>query len=163
MMRLAEVYLNYAEAVLGNNATTTDAQALQYFNALRERAGVPAKSKIGYEDIRHEFRVETAFEGLYWYFLVRRGYYQQQEVVNYVNNQYRNASYYTASTHEYKLSDSYSLPGPQVSVATARNLTLSIPDTDATKNPNLKSDSNGNVTTVSYEFGEREVTDAQLF
>ena len=163
MMRLAEVYLNYAEAVLGNNATTSDAQALEYFNALRTRANVPAKSRIGYEDIRHEFRVETAFEGLYWYFLVRRGYYQQQEVVNYVNNQYRNASYYTASTHEYKLSDSYSLPGPSVSVATARNLVLSIPDTDATKNPMLKSDAEGNVATAAYEFGEREVTDAELF
>lgn len=107
MMRLAEVYLNYAEATLGNDATTTDATALGYFNELRTRAGVPAKSKIGYEDIRHEFRVELAFEGLYWYFLVRRGYYEQQEVVNYVNNQHRNASYYESSTHTYKLSDSY--------------------------------------------------------
>ena len=163
MMRLAEVYLNYAEAVLGNNSTTTDAQALQYFNALRSRAGVPAKTKIGYEDIRHEFRVETAFEGLYWFFLVRRGYYQQQEVVNYVNNQYRNASYYTASTHEYKLSDSYSKPGPSVAVATARNLTLPIADTDQTKNPLLKPDTDGNISTVAYEFGEREVTDDELF
>ena len=164
MMRLAEVYLNYAEATLGNDATTTDAQALEYFNALRTRAGVPAKSKIGYEDLRHEFRVETAFEGLYWYFLVRRGYYQQQEVVNYVNNQYRNASYYSSSTHTYKLSDSYDPANPPgVSKATARNLVLSIPDTDATKNPLLKSDADGNVTTVAYEFGERDVTDAQLF
>ena len=163
MMRLAEVYLNYAEAVLGNNSTTSDATALQYFNALRTRAGMPVKSKIGYEDIRHEFRLETAFEGLYWYFLVRRGYYQQQEVVNYVNNQYRNASYYTSSTHEYKLSDSYTLPGPQVSVATARNLVLSIPDTDATKNPLVKSDADGNVSTVAYSFGDREVKDEQLF
>ena len=163
MMRLAEVYLNYAEAVLGNSATTTDAQALACVNALRQRAGVPAKSSIGYEDLRHEFRVETAFEGLYWYFLVRRGYYQQQEVVNYVNNQYRNASYYESSTHEYKLSDTYAYPGPQVSVATARNLVLSIPDTDATKNPLLKSDADGNVATVAHAFGERDVTDAELF
>ena len=94
MMRLAEVYLNYAEAVLGNNATTTDATALKYINELRTRAGVPTKNSLTFEDIRHEFRLETAFEGLYWYFLVRRGYYQQQEMVNYVNNQYRNASYF---------------------------------------------------------------------
>ena len=163
MMRLAEVYLNYAEAVLGNNATTNDATALQYFNALRQRAGVPAKNKIGYEDLRHEFRVETAFEGLYWYFLIRRGYYQQQEVVNYVNNQYRNASYYSSSTHEYKLSDSYAKPGPSVSVATARNLVLPLPETDSTKDPLLKSDAEGNVATTPYSFGDREVTDAQLF
>ena len=163
MMRLAEVYLNYVEAALGNSATTTDATALSYFNALRARAGVAPKSKIGYEDIRHEFRVETAFEGLYWYFLERRGYYQQQEVVNYVNNQFRNASYYEESTHEYKLSDTYTAPGPSVSIATAASLTLPMPDTDQTKNPLLKPDSNGNVETVVYEFGEREVSDSDLF
>ena len=163
MMRLAEVYLNYAEATLGNDATTTDATALGYFNKLRDRAGVAQKSKIGYEDIRHEFRVELAFEGLYWYFLVRRGYYEQQEVVNYVNNQYRNASYYESSTHTYKLSDSYVAPGPSVSVATAKNLVLTIPETDSTKDPLLKSDANNNVATVAYEFGDREVSDADLF
>ncbi len=164
MMRLAEVYLNYAEAVLGNNESTSDVTALQYFNALRTRAGVPVKSRITYEDLRHEFRVETAFEGLYWYFLIRRGYYNQQEVVNYVNNQNRNASYYSSSTHEYKLSDSYDPANPPgVSKATARNLVLSIPDTDATKNPLLKSDTDGNVNTTSYDFSEREITDSQLF
>lgn len=163
MMRLAEVYLNYAEATLGNNTSTSDATALTYFNALRARANVPLKNSISYEDIRHEFRVETAFEGIYWYFLVRRGYYQQQEVVNYVNNQYRNASYYESSTHTYKLSESYSLPGPSVSVATAANLTLPIPDTDQTKNPLLKPDASGNITTVNYEFGDREVSDTDLF
>ena len=163
MMRLAEVYLNYCEAVLGNSASSTDATALARLNALRSRAGVPAKSSFGYEDLRHEFRVETAFEGLYWFYLVRRGYYQQQEVVNYVNNQYRNASYYESSTHEYKLSDSYALPGPSVSPATAASLTLPIADTDQTKNPYLKPDASGNIQTVTHEFGEREVQDSELF
>lgn len=163
MMRLAEVYLNYCEAVLGNNSTTTDVTALTLFNALRTRAGVPTKSKIGFEDIRHEFRVETAFEGLYWYFLIRRGYYEQQEVVNYVNNQHRNASYYESSTHTYKLSDTYAAPGPSVATATAANLTLPIADTDQTKNPLLKPDASGTIATVPYVFGDREVTDAELF
>ncbi len=163
MMRLAEVYLNYAEATLGNSDKTTDATALKYFNALRTRAGVPTKSSIGYEDIRHEFRVETAFEGLYWYFLVRRGYYQQQETVNYVNNQNRNASYYKSATHEYVLSEDYAAPGPSVATASAKNLTLPIADTDQTKNPLLKPDASGNIQTVAYEFGEREVADTDLF
>ena len=163
MMRLAEVYLNYAEAVLGNNATTTDATALKYFNELRTRAGVPTKNSLSFEDIRHEFRLETAFEGLYWYFIVRRGYYQQQEMVNYINNQYRNASYFKSSTHEYVLSDDYTAPGPSVATATAKNLTLPIADTDQTKNPLLKPDGSGNITTVAYQFGNREVEDTDLF
>ncbi len=165
MMRLAEVYLNYVEACIpsDNDSYTTDATALNYLNIIRERAGMVEKTKINYEDLRHEFRLETAFEGLYWYFLVRRGYYQQQEVVNYVNKQYRNATYFSNSTHEYKLSETYALPGPGVTVATARNLVLSIPDTDATKNPLLKSDTEGNVATVAHAFGDREVSDAELF
>lgn len=163
MMRLAEVYLNYAEAVLGNNATTTDATALKYFNELRTRAGVPTKNSLSFEDIRHEFRLETAFEGLYWYFIVRRSYYQQQEMVNYINNQYRNASYFKSSTHEYVLSDDYTAPGPSVATATAKNLTLPIADTDQTKNPLLKPDGNGNIATVAYLFGNREVEDTDLF
>ena len=163
MMRLAEVYLNYAEAVLGNNATTTDATALKYINELRTRAGVPTKNSLTFEDIRHEFRLETAFEGLYWYFLVRRGYYQQQEMVNYVNNQYRNASYFKKSTHEYVLSEDYTAPGPSVATATTKNLTLPIADTDQTKNPLLKPDGSGNITTVAYQFGKREVEDTDLF
>ena len=94
MLRLAEVYLNLADAILGNNASTTDATALEYFNKVRTRAGLEPKASISYEDLRHERRVEFAFEGLYWYDLLRRSYYQQQEVVNYLNSQNRNASYY---------------------------------------------------------------------
>ena len=163
MMRLAEVYLNYAEATLGNNGKTTDATALKYFNALRTRAGVATKNSLTFEDIRHEFRVETAFEGLYWYFIVRRGYYQQQEMVNYVNHQHRNASYYKSATHEYVLSEDYAEPGPSVATATAKNLTLPIADTDQTKNPLLKPDASGNIATVAYQFGDREVLDTDLF
>src|SRR5690606_17755914 len=40
MLRLGEVYLNYAEAVLGNNASTSDPTALMYVNRLMERAGL---------------------------------------------------------------------------------------------------------------------------
>lgn len=163
MMRLAEVYLNYAEATLDNNGKTTDATALKYFNALRTRAGVATKNSLTFEDIRHEFRVETAFEGLYWYFIVRRGYYQQQEMVNYVNHQHRNASYYKSATHEYILSEDYAEPGPSVATATAKNLTLPIADTDQTKNPLLKPDASGNIATVAYQFGDREVQDTDLF
>lgn len=163
MLRLAEVYLNYVEATLGNDASTTDATALAYFNAIRTRAGVPTKNKVAYEDLRHEFRVELAFEGLYWYQLVRRGYYQQQEVVNYLNSQNRNASYFESSTSTYKLSDSYVAPGSGVATATAKSLTLPMADTDQTKNPNLKTDADGNINTEAYSFGEREIDEATLF
>ena len=43
MLRLAEVYLIYAEAVLGNDASTTNPEALLYYNKVRKRAEMPEK------------------------------------------------------------------------------------------------------------------------
>lgn len=164
MLRLAEVYLNLTEAVLGNAASTSDETALYYFNRVRTRAGMPAKSFITYEDLRYERRVEFALEGLYWYDLVRRSYYQQQEVINYMNNQNRNASYdYNETTKEYEISEDYSAPGPGVATATARSLLLPISDVDQNKNHYLKSNSNGEIEAVAYEFGEKEVNTDDLY
>ncbi|MCR5312156.1 MAG: RagB/SusD family nutrient uptake outer membrane protein [Bacteroidaceae bacterium] len=158
MLRLAEVYLNLAEAILGNDASTSDETALKYYNKVRERAGMPTKSSITYEDLRYERRIEFAFEGQYWYDLVRRGYYQQQEVINYMNNQNRNASYYTASTKTYELSENYVAPGAGVSTATEKSMLLPYPATDQAKDPMLSHD---NVT--PYEFPAREVEESELF
>ena len=161
MLRLAEVYLNYTEAVMGNNGSTTD---VAYFNLVRDRAGMKAKNTVTYEDLRHERRMEFAFEGLYWYDLVRRSYYRQQEVINYMNNQQRNASYdYNEENGVYEIDENYEAPGTGVATATARSLTLPMADADQSKNPYLKPDANGNISTVPYEFGAREVTHEELF
>lgn len=90
MLRLAEVHLNYAEAVLGNSTSTSDAMALEYFNQVRRRAGMPEKDELEYEDIRYERRIEFCMEGQYWYDLLSRAYYRQQEVINYIELQSRN-------------------------------------------------------------------------
>jgi hypothetical protein len=164
MLRLAEVYLNLAEAILGNNASTSDATALQYFNAVRTRAGMPTKQSIAYEDLRYERRIELAFEGQYWFDLLRRSYYKQQEVVNYLNNQSRNAGYsYNTETGQYEISSSYVAPGSGVATATVSSLTLPVSDTDQNKNAYLKTNSNGEISTVAYEFGEKEVTASDLY
>ena len=36
-------------------------------------------------------------------------------------------------------------------------------DTDQSKNPYLKPDTGGNLQTVAYEFGEKEVSEEDLF
>lgn len=161
MMRLAEVYLNYTEAVLGNSASTTDTE---YFNRVRTRAKMESKKSITYEDLRHERRMEFAFEGQYWYDLVRRSYYRQQEVINYMNHQQRNASYeYQTESGVYEISPDYVEPGNGVATATANSLILPMSDTDQSKNPYLKPDTGGNLQTVAYEFGEKEVSEENLF
>lgn len=157
MLRLAEVYLNYAEAVLANSSSTTDAEALKYFNAVRTRAGLDAISEITYQALRHERRMEFAFEGRYWYDLINRAYYKQQEVVNYLNNQDRNRTYkYDADQNEYVASEK---AGTGVATATASNLLLPYSDADQNKNPYLKS----SATPIAYSFGEREVDESTLF
>ena len=161
MMRLAEVYLNYTEAVLGNSASTTDTE---YFNRVRTRAKMESKKSITYEDLRHERRMEFAFEGQYWYDLVRRSYYRQQEVINYMNHQQRNASYeYQTESGVYEISPDYVEPGNGVATATANSLILPMSDTDQSKNPYLNPDTGGNLQTVAYEFGEKEVSEEDLF
>ena len=160
MMRLAEVYLNYTEAVLGNSASTTDTE---YFNRVRTRAKMESKKSITYEDLRHERRMEFAFEGQYWYDLVRRSYYRQQEVINYMNHQQRNASYeYQTESGVYEISPDYVEPGNGVATATANSLILPMSDTDQSKNPYLKPDTGGNLQTVAYEFGEKDVSEEDL-
>ncbi len=155
MMRLAEVYLNYADAALGNESTTSDATALEYFNTVRQRAGMPNVSQISYEKLRHEYRLETAFEGQYWYFLVRRAYYQQQEVVNYLNAQDRNRTYkYDEAEGKYVQSAN---AGSGVFTADKGRLLLQYPDTETSKNPALKTAAG------QWTFADREVDEATLF
>lgn len=154
MLRLSEVYLIYAEAILGNNASTVDATALEYFNKVRTRAGVPTKSSISYEDIRHERRVEFAMEGQYWYDLVRRAYYKQQEVLDMINLQDRahNGSYtYDKDAHTIVKATTTSTRA--VNQATADRLLLPYPESEMVQNPLLKE------APVSYQFKEDRITD----
>jgi starch-binding outer membrane protein, SusD/RagB family len=83
IMRYSDVYLIAAEAILGaaanpgaghgldTNAATSDATALQYFNRVRQRAGLAPKASITFRDIIKERRLEFAIEGDYWYDLQR--------------------------------------------------------------------------------------------
>ena len=154
MLRLAEVYLNYAEAVLGNNSSTSDATALLYFNKVRTRAGIPAKTSISYEDIRHERRVEFAMEGQYWYDEVSRAYYKQQEVLDRINTEKRDyIDLYdydkTSNTCTIKLNTT----ARAVNQATAQRMLLPYPESEVVQNPLLKE------APVKYTFTEDKITD----
>ncbi|MDE5989873.1 MAG: RagB/SusD family nutrient uptake outer membrane protein [Duncaniella sp.] len=152
MMRLAEVYLNYTEAAMGNSASTNDTE---YFNRIRERAGMPRLSSVSYSDLIYERRIEFAFEGLFWYDLLRRSYYQQSEVVNYLNHQDRNASYAWDESEDCQYAKT--ADADDVSTATVAHLTLPISDVDRGRNPLLGKDP------VAYEFGPREINVNDLF
>ena len=69
LIRLGEIYLNYAEALNEYYGTERKAEILEYVNAIRERAGIPghdtAKSYTQDELrqlIRHERKIELCYE-----------------------------------------------------------------------------------------------------
>ncbi len=155
MLRLAEVYLNYAEAILGNDESTANATGLMYFNEVRGRAGLSAKATISWEDIRHERRVEFCMEGRYWYDLLSRAYYKQQEIINYIDNQDRGVipSYLFSAPNNLSL-DPETDPGSRpVGQANASVFLLPYPESELIQNPKLED------APVPYEFTEERITD----
>jgi len=60
VFRLGEIYLNFAEAAF---ELAKPADALDAVNKIRERAGIKELTTITLEKIRHERKVELAFEG----------------------------------------------------------------------------------------------------
>lgn len=148
LLRLADVYLIYAEAVLGNNASTTDTKALAVFNAVRTRAGVSTKTSITFDDIWKERRLELACEGDFWYDFVRLHYYKPDEALNILKAQRRKT--YVGLNDYYKAGNGTIIiggdgkPTPRYNTDMADlNIThdkffAPFPDTDLAMNPNLR-------------------------
>lgn len=156
MLRLGEVYLNYAEAALGNNASTADATAIMAVNKLRARAGLDPKTTLTYADIIHERRVELCMEGQYWYDLVRRAYYKQQEVINYVTGQNRGTItpiLYDTATNTVSVDASKATSPRAIGVIDATIFTLPYPESELVQNPLLRENP------VPYQFTEEKIKD----
>jgi hypothetical protein len=81
ILRYADILLIYAEAVIGTGASTSNTDALDAFNKVRIRAGLPTKSTITKDDVFRERRVEFAFEGDYWFDLQRQGFAKAKQLI----------------------------------------------------------------------------------
>jgi len=132
LLRLADVYLVYAEAILGSNATTTDADALLYFNKVRIRAGVDPASTLDIETILKERRIEFAFEGQYWMDLVRLSYWNPQKAIDIVNAQQR-----VTFTYASGVATPPTKPNAAVLPATISSFTLPLPASELSSDPKL--------------------------
>lgn len=140
MQRLAEVYLIYAEAILGNNASTSDADALKYYNAVRTRAGMPTKSSITFDDIFLEKRIETVFEGIYWYELMRLYYFNPSKAKAMINAQNK-GSYTLTHVTGTDLPRQYTVTYNKVTYpVTDATMYLPLPEAELVKAPNLAAD-----------------------
>jgi hypothetical protein len=156
ILRLADVYLVYAEAILGNQPSTSDAEALYAFNEVRRRAGVAEKSSIAFDDIFKERRLELAFEGDFWYDFVRLSYYNPTDALsrlnaqnrkNYVglNDYYMDKGWASWGTTWPKADGDKVIPRindaePDGKPYTADKFTMPFPETDLQMNPNLAKD-----------------------
>lgn len=110
ILRLADVYLIYAEAVCNtNNAAATEAvntilkRAYGVFSGDLDEATFDSKYKLSSvtrEDIWKQRRLELSGEGDYWYDFVRRSYFQPDVVIAELKGQRR--STYNALGDVYK-------------------------------------------------------------
>jgi hypothetical protein len=152
MLRLAEMYLTYAEAVLGNNASTTDAKALEYFNAVHMRAGLPAfEDPLTWDAIFEERAKEFAMESMTWYDLVRLHYYNPDKAYEIINNQDRGL--FVAHPNRWPDPTGWTFAkttwfADRYAVANSGNFLLPLPASEVSQAPSL------NEEPESYEFAE---------
>lgn len=148
MLRLAEVYLIYAESILGNSPSTTNAQALAAYNAIRARAGIPTKASITFADIFMEKRIETIMEGSAWYEIVRWYYFDPVGAKAYVAGQDKGnytINYVAGSNNPRQYNVVYT---PEYYPVTDQTLYLPYPEAELVSAPSLKG------TPVPFDFSK---------
>ena len=149
VLRLSDIYLVYAEAVIGNNNSTTDASAIDAFYKVRSRAikSAARPTSITWNDVWKERRLELAMEGDRWYDFVRRSYYDMSGATNELKQQKRGA-YYGLNTlyKNYYESKSWNVDASTMHYATEtlapnvseQTFTLPFPSQDVVFNGNLQ-------------------------
>lgn len=131
LLRLADVYLIYAESILGNNGSSVDAEALLYFNKVRARARMAPTTKIDIDTLINERRIELAAEGQYWTDLVRLSYYNPSKAISKLNGEKRVT--FTITDGVVTAKD----PFGTITPATIQSFTFPIPSSEVTANPKL--------------------------
>ena len=149
VLRLSDVYLVYAEAVIGNNNSTTDASAIDAFYKVRSRAikSAARPTSITWNDVWKERRLELAMEGDRWYDFVRCSYYDMSGAINELKQRKRGA-YYGLNTlyKNYYESKSWNVDASTMHYATEtlapnvseQTFTLPFPSQDVVFNGNLQ-------------------------
>ena len=162
LLRLADVYLIFCEAAMGNNSSTTDPRVLEAFYQVRHRSvkGYQYPTSITWEDVWKERRLELACEGDRWYDYVRRYYYDPQGAINEIKAQRRNG--YNGLNDLYKnyyQSGAWDLAGHPASYdtnttapnVTDRSFTIPLPSADISYNPLLmEAPEDFDISTISF-------------
>lgn len=162
ILRLADVYLTYAEACLGNNQVLNSGPGLEALNLVRDRARIPRKTGVTFEDIIRERRVEFSMEYCNWYDMVSWYHWKPDYMINYFMNQHRG---YTVdriikdengNLHFGKYDgdnflegiENWSEPGENIDI-NKNNILMPYPESDVIQNPLL------NEKPVAYVFNDK--------
>ena len=144
MLRLADVYLVYAEAILGNSPSTTDPDALKYYNAVRTRANASTKSILTWEDIFNERHLEFAMEGQMWYDFVRLHYYDPEKAYQLLSEQDRGfvriTPNSTTDATAWTIIQDPDYTGPRFYNVNSGNFRLPLPEAELSRAPNLRNE-----------------------
>lgn len=135
VFRLGEIYLNFAEAAFELNKPS---EALVAVNKIRERAGIVLLGNIDMDKIRHERRVELAFEG-HRFWDMKRWRIAHLDVQQGGLNGFRGTAlypWYDIRDGKYILERGYNSP-KQVRIFLEKNYYTKINQDDMNSNPNL--------------------------
>ncbi len=142
ILRLADVYLTYAEACLGNSTSLTEGDGLEYFNKVRDRAKIARKSSITLDDLIKERRIEFAMEYCNWYDMVSWYCYKPEKMLLYFNSQQRGwtTNSITKDTDGNLIFETPLQEPSNAVVITKDNIFFPYPENDLIQNPRLKED-----------------------
>lgn len=155
MLRLADVYLIYTEALLGNNSSLSLGEN-DPFNLVRKRAGLDWKEAITWDDIFKERLKEFAMEGQAWYDLVRLFYYDEQKAMEIIETQDRLPFRVYPDQVPNPTAWSFELPDdgvPRFVTVSPTTFYLPIPATEMSAAPNLRKEA------VPFDFSKLEGQD----
>jgi len=135
VFRLGEIYLNLAEAAveLGKNA-----EAMSAVNTVRARVKMPALTSVDMDKVRHERRVELAFEG-HRFWDMKRWRIAHLDVADGGLSGFRGTAlypWYNISDGKYTFERGYNAP-KQVRIFLERNYYTRINTDDMNSNPKL--------------------------
>lgn len=135
VFRLAECYLNLAEAAIELGKTS---EALDAVNTVRVRAGMPLFTSVDMEKVRHERRVELAFEG-HRFWDMKRWRIAHLDVAQGGLNGFRGTAlypWYDIKDNKYIFERGYNSP-KQVRIFLEKNYYTKIHTDDMNSNPKL--------------------------
>lgn len=142
VFRLGEILLNKAEACIELGKT---GEALTAVNLIRERAGVAPLVSIDREKVRHERKIELAFENGHRWFDLRRW----RTAVDEISKEFKGLNYkldydsYAEGTAKYKISVIDNMDGDNKKNFFEKMYYLPITQSRISNNPNLAPENPG--------------------